>query len=304
MNARGLLLGDFQDNAQQQYQLRTEKANELTKRLSRVRVGATKGGDTISFAKYFKQEFKVTRMREEHYRSRATHNSKNLLSLLALIEQADQDTPEEFAVYSGWMPKKEEVEPNAISHLAGFSGLDDESWAQKLVDRLDFKSRLLLDEYVTPDRILVEVNIAKDHQRDSWRALGKELGQGVSVGQGCTAILSIILLESEDPLIIDQPEDDLDNRFIYHEVVGLLRRERGKRQVIVATHNANIPVAGDAEMVIALDTEEPSDGRSSELQCVPAAAGFIDNTDVRDQITLILEGGEEAFRLRRQKYGF
>jgi hypothetical protein len=119
--------------------------------------------------------------------------------------------------------------------------------------------------------------------------------------------LSILLQESNMPLIIDQPEDDLDNRFIYDEVVQLLRRRRGQRQIIVATHNANVPVGGDAEMIVALDTKEQNDtntGPNGNLRCDIVAQGFIDNVGVRSQVALILEGGEEALKRRYEKYGF
>ncbi|MFH1929140.1 MAG: AAA family ATPase [Chloroflexota bacterium] len=118
----------------------------------------------------------------------------------------------------------------------------------------------------------------------------------LSIGQKCTAILTLLLVESDVPLLVDQPEDSLDNKFIYDEVVRLLRREKEQRQFVIATHNANIPVLGDAELILALEAEKDHgwiEQRNS-----------MDNTEVQEAVKKILEGGKEAFERRREKYGF
>jgi hypothetical protein len=117
----------------------------------------------------------------------------------------------------------------------------------------------------------------------------------LSVGQKCTAILSLILVERNSPLVIDQPEDDLDNRFIFEEIVKTLRHEKERRQFVVATHNANIPVSGDAELIIVLEANESH----GWIQC----SGSIDDPEIREPVENILEGGREAFRIRQAKYG-
>lgn len=105
--------------------------------------------------------------------------------------------------------------------------------------------------------------------------------------------------ESVDPLVIDQPEDDLDNRFIYDDVVKRLRDAKRSRQFLIATHNANIPILGDAEQIVALDAQEHAVG---PVRSYVRACGSIDAEPVRDAAELILEGGHEAFELRRSKY--
>jgi hypothetical protein len=105
--------------------------------------------------------------------------------------------------------------------------------------------------------------------------------------------------ESKDPLLVDQPEDDLDNRFIYDDVVKRLRDAKPTRQFLVATHNANIPILGDAEQIVALDAKE-IDG--PPVRSYTRARGSIDAAAVRDAAEEILEGGKEAFALRQQKY--
>ena len=119
----------------------------------------------------------------------------------------------------------------------------------------------------------------------------------LSGGQRVSLLLSL-LLETEDdrPLIIDQPEDELDNRFLFDTVLPALKRLKGRRQIIVATHNANIVVNGDADQVIQLEATA-SRGR---VGC----AGAIEEPVVRDAIVRTVDGGDEAFRLRRLKYGF
>ena len=120
----------------------------------------------------------------------------------------------------------------------------------------------------------------------------------LSKGQRATALLLILLTDTKKPLIIDQPEDDLDNRFIYDGVVTQLRKLKGKRQIIASTHNANIPVLGDAELVLTLHASS----NHSELDL--KSVGSFDLVPVRKSIESILEGGAEAFSSRRRIYGF
>lgn len=121
----------------------------------------------------------------------------------------------------------------------------------------------------------------------------EELSGGQRVG-----VLLTLLLESSDrrPLVIDQPEDELDNRFLSHTLLPALRRVKGKRQIIFATHNANLVVNGDADQVIQLEADA-NHGRV-------AVQGAIEDAGVRRAILETVDGGQEAFRMRRLKYGF
>ncbi len=116
---------------------------------------------------------------------------------------------------------------------------------------------------------------------------------GLSTGQRCTVILPILLFESERPLLVDQPEDNLDNAYVYDTIVKSLREVKGTRQLIFVTHNPNIPVLGEAERVFVF----ASDGRHGSV----SRQGSVD--DVKGQIEHLLEGGAEAFKLRMAKYG-
>lgn len=115
----------------------------------------------------------------------------------------------------------------------------------------------------------------------------------LSTGQRCTTILPILLLQSERPLLIDQPEDNLDNAFVYETVVRALLQVKGSRQVIFVTHNPNIPVLGQADRVFVFS----SNGEKGTV----LRSGTVD--DCKDHIERILEGGREAFEERHRRYG-
>lgn len=154
-----------------------------------------------------------------------------------------------------------------------------------------------LEELELPATTKIELNTSSEGEPETWQTI-----EALSTGQKATAVLLLLLLESEAPLVVDQPEDDLDNRFITEGVVPTMKEEKRKRQFIFSTHNANIPVLGDAELIIGLSTGIQNDavqGRSSERYM-----GSIDMQPVREMVEEILEGGKTAFEMRRQKYGF
>ena len=95
-------------------------------------------------------------------------------------------------------------------------------------------------------------------------------------------------------MFIDQPEENLDNRFIYSELVQAFKQAKKNRQVIIATNNANLVVNADAEQIIIAEFSD---------KVISYRTGALENTDIRGDITTILEGGEEAFKLREKKYG-
>jgi ABC-type uncharacterized transport system YnjBCD ATPase subunit len=154
-----------------------------------------------------------------------------------------------------------------------------------------------IEELELPSTTKIELNTAPEKEPASWQELNS-----LSTGQKATAVLLLLLLESDAPLIVDQPEDDLDNRFITDGVVPTMRREKQLRQFLFSTHNANIPVLGDAELIIGLTTDVQDNtvhGRTD-----PAFMGAIDTGPVRELVEEILEGGKTAFEMRRLKYGF
>ena len=115
-------------------------------------------------------------------------------------------------------------------------------------------------------------------------------------------MLLLLLLESDAPLIIDQPEDDLDNRFITEDIVPKMREEKRRRQFLFSTHNANIPVLGDAELILGLTAM--GEANQGKAQIAREHMGSIDLQSVQEVVKDLLEGGKDAFETRRLKYGF
>lgn len=111
-----------------------------------------------------------------------------------------------------------------------------------------------------------------------------------SPGQKTSALLAFLLSYGTEPLILDQPEDDLDNRLIYDLIVAQLRVIKSRRQVVVVTHNPNIVVNGDAELVTALEPR----GGETQVEC----AASLQSREVRDVVCAIMEGGRQAFDRR------
>ncbi len=118
--------------------------------------------------------------------------------------------------------------------------------------------------------------------------------EDLSLGQKGTVLLKILLAQDGKPLMIDQPEENLDNRFVYRTLKDAFKEAKKKRQVIIATHNANLVVNTDAEQVVVAQYEENE---------ISFKSGPLENEEIREEVTTILEGGEEAFVQREEKYG-
>nr|WP_237491416.1 AAA family ATPase [Malikia spinosa] len=128
------------------------------------------------------------------------------------------------------------------------------------------------------------------------RTVAGSMSGALSEGQRNTVLLNLMLARGDGPIVIDQPEDELDSSFIYRTLVRDLRAAKSKRQLIVATHNANLPVNADAEQIYAL---EARDGRG-KLR----AQGGLDRKLVAEAVLDIMEGSEQAFKQRSEKYHF
>jgi len=115
----------------------------------------------------------------------------------------------------------------------------------------------------------------------------------LSEGQRATALLPLILREGTCPLIVDQPEDDLDNSFIFQVLVKNIARIKPVRQLVFVTHNANIPVLGDAEQIVVMHMERPDKAATPRL-------GDLDER--KGDVLELLEGGKEAFEHREERY--
>jgi len=230
-----------------------------------------------------KEEF-VQQLQERLKRIGRQYKAQNYSSIIA-----GKLTPSEFV---------DLVWSQDVSALASKSGFDEER-AKDIINHLTpviddkgeefdidkFKQLLALDECYFNDAPEIYYN-------------DRAISEGLSPGQKCTAILPVIFLRSATiPLIIDQLEDNLDSQLIFELVVDTLRSLKEKRQIIVATHNPNIPVSGDAEQIIVLDAE-------SESKSIIIHQASIDDEKIIDNVKNLLEGGEDAFKIRGRKYGF
>jgi predicted ATPase len=140
-----------------------------------------------------------------------------------------------------------------------------------------------LDLWFPEDSLDVEYSTTSDGKH--FRSI-----QEGSPGQKTAALLAFLLSYGEEPLILDQPEDDLDNHLIYDLIVTQLREIKRRRQIIVVTHNANIVVNGDAELVIALAVSNGETRKECE--------GSLQEKRVRETICAVMEGGRKAFKDR------
>lgn len=114
-----------------------------------------------------------------------------------------------------------------------------------------------------------------------------------SAGQKAAAILAFLLSHGDEPIIIDQPEDDLDNALVYSLIVNQIQSNKKRRQIIIVTHNPNIVVNGDAELVNVMEF------RNGQVQI--KVSGSLIEQSIRDEVCEIMEGGHEAFKKRFQR---
>ena len=163
-------------------------------------------------------------------------------------------------------------------------------------DTQKISSKLTIDSWLDLSLVVLD-----DQPKFEYRAREADYipFADASAGQQATALLWALLSQQGPPLVIDQPEDDLDNQVI-SKVVEHIWKAKPKRQLIFSSHNANLVVNGDAELVICCDYRIAGDQSTGFVK----TQGAIDVTDVRDEITKVMEGGKEAFKLRKNKYGF
>lgn len=198
-----------------------------------------------------------------------------------------------------WVTTSDDFSPVKLAETirAGSEVLKNSGWgiAPSVADalvKLKESELMEMEEIELPDTITIELNVAHEGA-GKYRPLDK-----LSTGQQCTAILHMLLLENKDPLIMDQPEDNLDNAFIADRIVTELRSAKIARQFLFATHNANIPVFGDAEWIGVFQAEE------NHATIPDNAQGAIDLPEIQKKASEILEGGKTAFIQRKEKYGF
>ena len=258
LRERALLLNRVSELRDQRFALRKRVAEQLSGKFPSIRVTVAQAADV------------------QEYQERVTD---------ALKGSGVKQGPTAERLSQAFLPAElaEVAAKNDISTLMQRAGFDED------------RSRKILSA-LRAGGTYYTIETAALHDRPSIELLDGDTfkeSTNLSTGQRCTTILPILLTQSERPLLIDQPEDNLDNAFVYETIVRALQAIKGTRQVIFVTHNPNIPVLGDAERVFVFS----SDGQHSTLKQV----GTVD--ECRDQIERILEGGREAFLKRKTRYG-
>ena len=268
-NHRRNLLAEWEDTKGEEFRALERAAKRVTRKLKeRVRVRVEFGGNRESLFQLLREEI-----------------GGRLSEAIATLRQADGLAP-------GALVQACRQGADSLAAEFGISGAQAERLAQASDAAL-----MQIEELDLPSTTEIELNTAPPDEPESWQALGR-----LSTGQKATAVLLLLLLESEAPLIVDQPEDDLDNRFITEGVVPRMREEKRRRQFVFSTHNANIPVLGDAELIVGLSPS--GDAEEGNAKISPEHVGSIDARPVRKLVEELLEGGEDAFERRRRKYGF
>lgn len=263
------LLAEWEDVKAKEFRRLDEAARRVNKRLyDQVSVKVTYEGNRDPLSEILKEEV-GGRLSEAINQIEISDN----LSLSEFVNICRKGAEEIKKCYS--------ITPRQADRLAGMS-----TEVLMKIEELDLPS--------TTEMLL---NTAPAGDPPSWQDL-----DSLSTGQKATTVLLLLLLESNAPLVIDQPEDDLDNRFITDRVVPRMRKEKRRRQFIFSTHNANIPVLGDAELILGLTPSGEADGGKATVK--PEHMGSIDNDQVCELVEGLLEGGKEAFETRRRKYRF
>lgn len=181
------------------------------------------------------------------------------------------------------------VQNSKISDIAKVAGLS-ESWAGEIVSQFQrLENFHRLESTWKPASPFFKILTKGSPSRQL------SINQ-LSDGQKHTILLTVAMLaESNIPLLIDQPEDDLDNKFIFKTIVSTLRSIKERRQVIAVTHNANLAVLGDSELIFPM---ERSGDKGNAVE-----PGSIDRQETKDKVQDILEGGKLAFKRRKEIYG-
>lgn len=291
-------LTDLRNVRYQQYQIRCQKADDLTESLNKVRIKLWPEGNREVYKTYLNELFKGLYVRKaesdrlaevkaaepERKAKRPVEKDGETRYLIPEIPRYLDPIDLATAIRAEQQRADEDE-----SQLATRFGVESDAMRRNIAG-VNQQQLLELEVFTVPDLPVIELQVESGSL--GYRQLDK-----LSVGQKCTVLLSIVLLEGSPPLLIDQPEDDLDNQFIFDQIVETLRQEREKRQFLIATHNANIPVSGDADLILVFEAGV------EHAWIAKGGIGSLDVESVKKFVADILEGGSEAFRIRKEKYG-
>ena len=259
---RKKLRGDYLLERERVSELREKVAGDLQREAGpNVRIRVRRNADNLNYQQVLVDALRGARVRGQE----------------EIVKRLMQLRPEQLAQYISENRPQEFENQMSLGYERSEKVLDS---LREHIDPLD------LEIVTIEDRIYLELNVGTVTEPNFKDA------SELSRGQKCTALLPLLIARRDSPLVIDQPEDNLDNHFIYETVVETIRRMKSRRQMVFVTHNANIPVLAEADLVVVLE----SDGRTGYIE----KSGTLD--ECREEIIDLLEGGREAFELRRQRY--
>ena len=222
---------------------------------------------------------------------RVEQNADSSKYLAFLVEHRDPS----FRQYNRPLERiAQKIPPNQLALMALDIDVDglvseadiEENFARATLKMLLANPRTLFELEVVQLEDIPYIELKVGNQ---WRASNK-----LSAGEMCSVVLPLLLLETVAPLMVDQPEDNLDNRFVTDLLIEQIRSNRDRSQMILITHNPNIPVLGFADQVIAMKS-------NGEIGWTHKSGNI---EEMKGVIVELLEGGEKAFRARKEKYGW
>ena len=208
----------------------------------------------------------------------------DLMRAVKLIEKPDE--PDTFQ-FEKDLKQLQKLLVKACQGAGNFGGWFNKFLSGESSKRPEFIDHILC--WFPEDGLQVEYS-RKGDGRD-FQSIGQ-----ASAGQRAAAMLAFLLAHGDEPLVLDQPEDDLDNHLIYDLVVQQIRANKQRRQLIIVTHNPNIVVNGDAEMIYVFDFNHQCHVKENQ-------SGSLQDQAVRSEVCKVMEGGNVAFERRYQRLG-
>jgi hypothetical protein len=275
------LLNHLEETDRQVREARSAKAKELTEALGgQITVGLTPFGDRSAYRQLLHELYSQISSKEQRI--------KNIDAQLSLI--ADRVTPRELAhalIQRGQLKRLD----GSTTELTDFCSITPNTQTVLCViaDNIGLLNRL--QTAPTPDVLKISV-------KRQGEEIYADLSTGLSPGEQSAALLTLALQSRLIPLIIDQPEDELGYSYVVNLIVPKILQAKLRRQMLIITHNANIPVLGDADLVIKMQNmPNPAGGR----RCIVARQGCFESSDITSTL-LELEGGRRAFEFRQHRY--
>ena len=270
IDQRKKLLDSLKGIHQRIYEARLKKIEDINSELNGdVKITLKEGGITHDFEKSLKDALKGKGFNYSEICAKVIENLKPIdFSILIFKEDTRK--------------------------LAALLGISKDKVKQVIDSLLNTQDIFNIETIYCPDLPKFFLKIDKKEELENQDKENYRQTENLSTGQRCTAILPIVFAASSNPLVIDQPEDNLDNKYIADSIHKIIKRKKDFRQLIFVTHNPNIPVLSDAEYNLFLDYKN----RKSKVD----ANGKIE--EVKKSILTLLEGGEEAFKRRSEIYGY